>query len=55
MQFVQLTEYKRKNIFFKNHAKNKARGLVPGLFLFSEKALHEAKASAVRVTFNIFR
>ena len=37
MNFGQLTEY-NKIFFFKNHAENKAKRLVPDLFLSFEKA-----------------
>ena len=33
--------------FFKNHAENEARRLVPDLFLFSKKALYEVKATGL--------
>ena len=39
--------------FLKNHAKNKARWLVPDLFLFLKKALYEVKASGLQLSFNI--
>ena len=32
-------------LFFKNYAENEAGRLVPGLFLFFEKAQNEVKAS----------
>ena len=38
MKFGQLTEYNKRNIFFKNYAENEARRLVPDFFLFFEKA-----------------
>ena len=38
MKFDELVEYKRINIFLKNHTENEAGGLVPDLFLFFEKA-----------------
>ena len=41
--------------FFKNHTENEAGRLVPGLFLFSEKALYEVKASCLQLSFNIFQ
>ena len=34
MEFDQLIEYNKKNIFFKNHAENEAGRLVPDLLLF---------------------
>ena len=44
MKFGRLTEYNKRNIFFKNHAENVAGRLVPDLFLFFIKALYEEKA-----------
>ena len=35
----QLTEYKNRNIFFKNHAENETEKLVPDFFLCFKKAL----------------
>ena len=37
MKFDQLIEYNTRNNFFKNHVENKARELVPKVFLFFEK------------------
>ena len=37
MKLGQLLEYNKKNIFFKNYAKNEAGRLVPDLFLFFKK------------------
>ena len=37
--------------FFKNHAENEVRRLVPDLFLFSKKAFY---ASGLQLSFNIF-
>ena len=39
--------------FFKNHAENELGRLVPDLFFF-QKALYEAKASGLQLSFNIF-
>ena len=47
MKFYQLIDY--------NHAENETGRLVPDLFLFSEKALYEVKASFQHLSFNIFR
>ena len=44
----------REIFFFKNHAENEVRKLVPDLFLFSEKALYKVKASGQHLSFNIF-
>ena len=41
--------------FFKNHTENEARGLVPDLFLFFKKDLHEVEANGLQLSFNIFR
>ena len=38
MNFGQLIEYNKRNIFFKNYVENEARRLVPDLFLFFERA-----------------
>ena len=35
--FGQVIEYNKKNVFFKNHAQNKAGRLVPNLFLYLKK------------------
>ena len=53
MRFGQLIEYTRE-IFFKNHAENETGRLVPELFLFFEKALHEVKANSLYLGFNIY-
>ena len=55
MKFVQLIEYNKPNIFFKNHAENEAETLAPDLFLFFKKSLYEAKVSGLQLGFNIFR
>ena len=48
IKFSQIIEYNKRNVFSsKNHAENVARSLVPYLFLFVKKALHEAKASVL--------
>ena len=45
-----------RNIFFpKNHAEFKVGRLVPNLFLFFTKALHEVKVSGQHLSFNNFR
>ena len=55
MKLGQLIEYNNKNIFlFKNHTEKEAGRLIPDLFLFFKKALYEAKASGLRLSFNIF-
>ena len=55
MKIGQYIEYKKRNIFFKIHAKNEAAKLVPGLFLFLKKALYEVKASDLQLSFNMFQ
>ena len=55
MKFCQLMEYKKRNIFFKKHAKNEARRLVPDLLLFFKNALRELKevvCSLVSISFD---
>ena len=53
MRFGQLIEYTRE-IFFKNHAESETGRLVPELFLFFKKALHEVKANSLYLIFNIY-
>ena len=55
MKFGQLIESNNRMFFFKNHAKKKAGRLVPDLFPFCEKALHEVKANGLELSFSIFR
>ena len=46
MKFGQVIGYNKSNIFFfKSYAKNEAGRLVPDLYLFFEKTLHEVKES----------
>ena len=45
----------REIFFFKNHAKNESRRLIPYLFLFLKKALNEVNASRQQLRFNILR
>ena len=47
MKFGQSIEYNKKMFFFRNHAENVARGLVPDLFLLFKKALYEVKANGL--------
>ena len=42
-------------IFFKNDAEIEVRRLVPGLFLFFQKALYEVIASGPQLSFNVFQ
>ena len=43
-----------KNIFHEKPKENDTVRLVPGLFLFFQRALFEVKASDQQLTFNIF-
>ena len=54
MKFGLVIEYNKGNIFFKKHAENETERLIPDLFLFFKKALHEVKASDLQPGFNIF-
>ena len=47
MKFGQSIEYNKKMFFFRNHAENVGRGLVPDLFLLFKKALYEVKANGL--------
>ena len=38
MKLRQSIEYKKRNVFIKNYAKNEARRIVPDLFLFLKNA-----------------
>ena len=49
MKFGQVIEYNKKNIFFKNHADNKAGRLVPDLLLF-ESTSCEVKPSGLQLS-----
>ena len=40
MKFGQLIEHPKKIFFFKNYAENEAGKVVPGRFLFLQKALY---------------
>ena len=56
MKFCQLIEYNKRYVFFfKNHAENEAKKLVPDVFLFFKKALYVVKASRLQLSFNIFQ
>ena len=41
--------------FSKNHAENEAGRLVPDLFLFFKKTLHEVKANGLQLSLNDFQ
>ena len=45
----------QKNIFLQNHAENETGRLGTDLFLFFKKALYEAKANGVELSFSHFR
>ena len=52
---IRLMEYNKSNIFFfKNHARNEAGRLVPGLFLVFKIAFHEVKPSGLPLSFIYF-
>ena len=53
IKFGQVIEYNKRNIFFKNHAENETRRLVPDL-LFFKKVLYEVKAIGLQLNFNMF-
>ena len=55
MKYCQLIEYKKWNIFFKNHAENETWKIVPGLFFCFWKAFYEVKASGVQPNFDRFQ
>ena len=50
-----MIEYNKNSNFPQNLAQNDARRLVPDLFFFFRKALYEAKAIGLQLSFNIFR
>ena len=54
MEFGEVIEVTRKILLFKNYAEDETRKLVPDFFLFFKKALHEVKAIALCLSFNIF-
>ena len=51
MKFNQLMEYNKVIFFFKNHAENEVDRLVPGCFLFFQKALYKVKVSGLQLGF----
>ena len=53
MKFGQLIECNVVIFFFKNHAENEARRLVPDLFLFLKRGLYEVKSCDQHINFNI--
>ena len=54
IKFTQLVDITWEICFFRNHTENELRKLVPDLFLFFKKALHEVKTSGQHLNFNIF-
>ena len=44
MKFGKLVDYKKGILFFKNHAENEARTLVPDPFLFFKKTFIKDKS-----------
>ena len=54
IKFGELIECNKRNIYFKNHAENKAKILVPDIILFFKKALYEVKRSGLQLGFTIF-
>ena len=55
MNFGQLIEYNKRNIFLKNHAGIEAGRLAPDVLLFFKKSLFKVKASGLQLGFTIFR
>ena len=55
MKFGKFIKHSKRNsfFFFKKHAKNEARKLVPDPLLFFKKALHEVKPSCLLLSFNM--
>ena len=45
MKFGPLIEYHVRNIFLEKSCREEAERLIPGLFLFLKKTLHEVKAT----------
>ena len=54
MNFGQLTEYKKRNVFLKKSGRNEEGSLVPDPFFFFKKALYEVKATGLQLGFNMF-
>ena len=52
---MNLSQLTRQTFFFKNYTENEAAILFPELLLFLKKAQYEVKASALQLSFNIFR
>ena len=54
IKFGHIIEYKKKNIFFVNHAENETWNLAPDHF-FLKKSLYQVKAKSLQLSFNIIR
>ena len=55
MKLGQLIQHNVRKFFFKNHAENEARRLVPDLFLFLKKGSYKVKGSVLLLSLNIFQ
>ena len=55
MEFGQLIEYNKRNIFFQKSCRKLAWETSSDLFLFYEKALYEVKVRGLQFSFNVFR
>ena len=53
MKFDHVIEYNKRNICLRKSCTKWGRVLVPDLFLFFKKALHDVKASGLQFSFNI--
>ena len=54
MKFDQQITSNKRNIFLQNYVQIEAARLVPDFIFFLKKALFEVRASALRLSFNIF-
>ena len=52
IKFGQLIEYNKRFVFFKNYTENKARRLVPDLFIFSNMTWKQVVRSLVSTLFD---
>ena len=53
MKVARVIKYQNRNIFLRKSCTKKARRLVPDVFVL-QKALHEVKANALQLGFNLF-
>ena len=53
MKVARVIKYQNRNIFLRKSCTKKAGRLVPDLFVL-QKALHEVKANALQLGFNLF-